>query len=145
MKPEVRCAEMVTRAIALAAVCLAAAPAAGAANGRLLVEPQQPVVGLRTVIQVRAQAKAPLYAQLTSPTGVRTKLRLTQVRTGLWRAAYHFADDGQWTVGVRRAAAVAKVVVLQNGAALPPFKPNHAGATPSPLSGLDAPGVVIAR
>jgi hypothetical protein len=136
---------MLTRAVATAAVCLVAAPVAGAANGRLVVDPGSPVVGLRTLIEVRTAGKAPLFAQVTSPTGIRMRVRLAHVRADLWRAAYHFTDDGQWTVRVARANAVAKVLVLQPGAALPPFRPNQGGAKAGSLSGLVAPGVVIGR
>ncbi len=136
---------MIARAAAVAAVCLALAPTAAAAKGRLLVDPGKPVVGVATLIEVQTGARAPLYVQLTSPTGVPTKIRLTRVRTGIWRALYHFADDGQWTLRVPRANARAKVLVLQPGAAIPPFRPNHAGSKASALSGIAAPGIVIGR
>jgi hypothetical protein len=137
---------MISRAAMVAAVSLALVPTAAAAKGRLVVDPGSPVVGVRTLIDVRTTAPAPLYLRLTSPTGVQRRLRLTRVAPGLWRAAFHFPDDGQWTLRVVRANAGAKVTVLQPGAALPPFKPNHAGAAKaSSLSGLAAPGVVIGR
>ena len=79
--------------------------------------------------------------QLTSPTGVPSRLRLTQVRAGLWQATAHFPDDGQWTLRVLRAHVRAAVTVLQPGALIPPFKPNAGKA--SPLSGIAAPGVVL--
>jgi hypothetical protein len=134
------------RAIALAAVSLALVPAAGAATGPLLVDPGQPVVGKRTLIELRADVRAPLYLRLTSPTGVHMKVRLTRVASGLWRTAFHFTDDGQWTLRVARTHSLARVLVLQSGAALPPFKPNQAsGSKASALSGIAAPGVVIGR
>jgi hypothetical protein len=136
---------MLARALAVAAVCLVAVPAAGAGNGRLLVDPANPVVGGRALIEVRTQGKAPLFAQVTSPTGVHLKVRLTRVGAGLWRGGMRFADDGQWIVRVARAHAVAKVLVLQPGAAFPPFKTNHAGAKPDALSGIVSPGVVLGR
>jgi hypothetical protein len=137
---------MLARALAVAALCLVAVPAADAAKGRLLVSPERPVVGVRALIEVRTQATAPLFAQVTSPTGVHLKVRLTRVGDGLWRGRMRFADDGQWVVRVARAHAVAKVFVLQPGAALPPFKGNPtSGAKPSALSGLAAPGIVVGR
>lgn len=136
---------MPVRALAVVAAFLAAAPAAGAAAPRLLVDPGRPVVGARTLIelQLRTAARAPLVAELVSPTGIRTRIRLTRVRPRLWRAVVHFPDDGQWLVRVARARAQAKVLVLQNGAALPPFKPNTSKA--GALSGLAGPGVVLGR
>src|SRR4051794_14442843 len=134
------------RAIAVAAIALALAPAAAAADGRLVVDPSRPVVGTKTVIEVRTIARAPLYVQLTSPTGIHMALRLTQVHAGLWRAAYHFADDGQWTLRVARAKALAKVTVFQNGAALPPFRPNQPGGSKAgALSGVVTPGIIVGR
>jgi hypothetical protein len=137
---------VLVRTLAAAAVCLAAAPAAaGGANGRLLVDPPNPVVGGRALIEVRTQAKAPLVAQVTSPSGVHLRVRLSRVGAGLWRGAMRFADDGQWIVRVPRAHARAKVLVLQPGAAFPPFKGNPSGAKPSALSGIVAPGIVVGR
>jgi hypothetical protein len=136
---------MMARAATVAAVSLALVPTAAAAKGRLVVDPSRPVVGVRTLIEVRANVSAPLYVRLTSPTGVRVKLRLTEVRAGLWRTAFHFSDDGRWKLRVVRANARAEVTVFQPGAALPPFKPNQAGAKASSLSGLVAPGVVVGR
>jgi hypothetical protein len=137
---------MLARALAVAALCLVAVPAAGAEKGRLAVVPERPVVGVRAVIEVRTHAKAPLFAQVTSPSGVHLKVRLTEIRDGLWRGRMRFADDGQWVLRVARAQVVAKVFVLQPGAALPPFKGNPTGgAKPSALSGLAAPGFVVGR
>src|SRR4051812_35462549 len=133
---------MLARAIAVLAVCLLVVPAAGAAKGRLLVDPQRPFVGKRAVIEVQARLASPAFVQLVSPTGVHMKLRLTRDGAGLWRAAFHFTDDGEWLVRVPRARAAAKVLVFQPGGALPPFKPN-AGAKPNALGSLAAGGVVI--
>jgi hypothetical protein len=132
---------VIRRAIALAACLAAVAPVAGATNGRLSVAPSTPVVGSRVLIRMRLATDAPLYLQLTSPTGVPSRLRLTQVRAGLWQATAHFPDDGQWTLRVLRAHVRAQVSVLQPGAAIPPFKPNTGKA--SALSGIAAPGVVL--
>jgi hypothetical protein len=136
---------MVARVLAVAAVCLVVAPAAGAARGRLVVSPLNPVVGVRAQIEVHAKARAPLVARVVSPTGVHLKVRLTKVRGDLWRAAFHFTDDGQWTVRVA-GTRVARVLVLQPGAALPPFRPNTPGGSKAgSLSGLVTPGIVIGR
>jgi hypothetical protein len=129
------------RAIAIAAALLALAPVAGAATPPLVVDPGNPVVGKRTLIELRASARAPLYVRLTSPTGVHMRVRLTQIRAGLWRTAYHFTDDGQWVLRVVPTRSVAKVLVLQTGAALPPFKPNHAKT--DPLGSLATGGVIL--
>jgi hypothetical protein len=129
---------------ALCLALLAAAPAAGAAKGRLLVDPLRPVVGAKTSIEVQTRASSPLYVQLVSPTGVRLQTRLLRVGPGLWRAAWHFSDDGQWTLRVPRAGAVAYVHVFQPFAALPPFNPNKVGgSTAGFLSGLTGPGIVF--
>lgn len=137
---------MIARAAAVAAVCLALAPSAGAAKGRLLVDPQRPVVGLGTLIEVQTRARAPLFVQLTSPTGIPARIRLTKIRPGIWRALYRFVDDGQWILHVPRANALAKVLVMQPGAAIPPFKTNFSSDTKaSVLSGIAAPGIVIGR
>lgn len=134
---------------ALAALCLvllASAPAAGASGGRLLVDPARPVVGAKTSIEVHSLASAPLVVQLVSPTGLKLHVRLVRVGPGLWRAAWHFADDGQWTLRVPRARAVARIQVLQPFGALPPFNPNKVGApTAGALSGIASPGIVFGR
>ena len=132
---------MLRRAIALAACVAAVAPVAGATNGRLSVAPGRPVVGSRVLIRMHLATQAPLYLQLTSPTGIPSRIRLTQVRPGLWQTTAHFPDDGQWTLRVLRAHVRAAVTVLQPGALIPPFKPNAGKA--SPLSGIAAPGVVL--
>jgi hypothetical protein len=135
---------MLPQAIAVAALCVAAVPGTGSSGARLVVDPQSPVVGVRALIEVRTHAASPVVAQLTSPTGVRQRLRLTRVHPGLWRGSFHFSDDGQWTVRVTRAHAVAKVLVLQPGGAVPPFKPNQAGGSKADaLSGIASPGIVI--
>lgn len=136
---------MIARAIAVAAVCLAVAPAAGSATPRLLVDPGKPIVGVRTLIELHTTARAPLYVRLTSPTGVHMRLRLTQVSAGLWRTAFHFSDDGQWTLRVARTRSIARVLVLQNGALLPPFKPNHVTAKADPLGSILSGGVTVGR
>lgn len=140
---------MNTRLSVLAALCLsliAAAPAAGASGGRLLVDPVRPVVGAKTSIEVHSLAGAPLFVQLVSPTGVKMRVRLNRVAPGLWRAAWHFADDGQWTLRVPRARAVARIQVSQPFGALPPFNPNKVGApTAGALSGIASPGIVFGR
>jgi hypothetical protein len=140
---------MTARPGVLAALCLAvlvAAPAAGAAKGRVSVDPGRPFVGVRTSIEVHARAAAPLYAQLVSPTGVKLRLRLQRVLPGLWRASWHFVDDGQWLVRVPRVRAVARVHVVQPPGILPPFNPNKAGgSTTGALSGLAGPGIVFGR
>lgn len=92
---------------------------------------------------MHSSSRSPLYVRLVSPTGVRLRARLTRVGPGLWRAAWHFTDDGQWTLSVPRVRAVARVQVFQPFAALPPFKPNRAGA--SALSGIASPGLVLGR
>lgn len=131
---------------ALCLVLLATASAAGAARGRLLVDPLRPVVGAKASIEVRARAGSPLYVQLVSPTGVKLQVRLTRVGPGIWRAAWHFSDDGQWTLRVPRARAVAHVHVVQPFAALPPFNPNKVGGSNAgALSGILGPGIVIGR
>jgi hypothetical protein len=131
------------RAIAIAAALLAFAPAAGAANGLLVVDPGHPVVGKRTLIELRTKAKGPIALQVTSPTGVRMRLVLVRAKPGVWRVGFHFADDGQWTLRVPRVRALAKVLVLQNGAALPPFKPNHAGGAKTNSAGSFATGGLV--
>lgn len=137
---------MIARAITVAAVCLAVAPAAGSATPRLVVDPNKPIVGVRTVIELHGSARAPLYVRLTSPTGAHMRLRLAQVQAGLWRTAFHFSDDGQWTLRVDRANALAKVTVFQNGALLPPFRPNQAGGSKAgSLSGIVTPGIIVGR
>jgi hypothetical protein len=134
------------RAIAVAVAVLVFAPAAGAASGLLLVDPGHPVVGKRTLIELRTKAKGPIAVQVTSPTGVRTKVRLVRAKPGVWRVGFHFADDGQWMLRVPRLRALAKVLVLQPGAALPPFKPNHgAGAKTNSAGSFATGGLVLGR
>lgn len=124
---------------------LVLAPAAGASSGRLVVDPGHPIVGARVVLELKAVAKAPLYVRVTSPTGVHERVRLKQVQPGRWLAAVVFPDDGEWELRVARPRATAKVLVLQSGAALPPFKPAGPGSKASALSGLIGPGVVIGK
>lgn len=127
-------------ALALVLAALAAVPAAAALRGRVLVSPGSPVVGKRAVIEVRTAAKgARLALELVSPTGVRRQLWLRRVRPGLWRAAYHFADDGQWLLRVRDGRIGTGIWVQQPPSALPPFKP---GTNPS-LSGILGQGTLV--
>jgi hypothetical protein len=133
------------RAIAIAAAVLAFAPAAGAANGLLLVDPGQPVVGSRTLIELRTKAQGPIKLQLVSPTGVHLRLGLVRAKPGVWRVGFHFADDGQWVLRVPRVRALAKVVVFQPGAALPPFKPNAHGAKTNGAGSIATGGLVLGR
>jgi hypothetical protein len=117
------------RTLAVVAAFLVLAPAAGAATGLLSVAPGHPVVGKRTLIELRTKVEGPIAVQLTSPTGVHLRLKLVRALPGVWRVGFHFADDGQWTLSVPRVRAHAKVLVLQNGAALPPFDANAGKAS----------------
>jgi len=122
-------------ALGLVLAVVATAPAAAAVRGRVLVSPASPLVGKRAVIEVRTAAKGHRLAlELVSPTGVQRHVWLRRVAPGLWRTAYHFADDGQWTLRVHAGAIAASdaVLVLQNGA-LAPAPRGNAGAGPGAL------------
>lgn len=111
-------------ALALVLAVVATAPAAAAVRGRVLVNPTSPFVGKRAVIEVRAAVQAQrLSLQLVSPTGVQRHLWLRRVAPGLWRGAYHFADDGQWLLRVRSARIGAGIWVQQPPSPLPPYRP----------------------
>jgi hypothetical protein len=68
------------------------------------------------------------------------RVALVRAKPGVWRAGYHFSDDGQWRLRVPRAGAAATVLVFQPGGIVPPFKPN-ANAAASVAAG----GVVLGR
>lgn len=122
---------MLARAGALGLACLALLAPGAAANASapgvsLLVRPGSPTVGLTSTIDVRlAQAKpgSPVVVAILSPTGLRSRLTLTRVGPGLWRAAYRFLDDGTWrlSAGVGRLAVTDRVFVKQPPSAVPPF------------------------
>jgi hypothetical protein len=113
------------RALLAAAVSvLVAAPAAGAARPHLLVRPDAPVVGKRATIEVRTARPLPrLSVVLFSPTGVTVRVRLHRAAPTLWRASYHFPDDGQWLLRAASGRPSASIWVQQGPAALPPFRP----------------------
>lgn len=88
--------------------------------------PGSPVVGARSTIDVELPALKPtsrVAVELVSPTGLSSRLALTRVRAGLWRAAYRVLDDGSWTLSVTAGSLVAtgRVFVKQLPAAVPPL------------------------
>ena len=122
-------------ALGLVLAVVATAPAAAAVRGRVLVSPASPLVGKRAVIEVRTAAKGHRLAlELVSPTGVQRHLWLRRVAPGLWRTAYHFADDGQWLLRVRSARIGAGIWVQQPPSALPPYRPGTNPKTNPSLS-----------
>jgi hypothetical protein len=120
-----------------AALCVAAAalaaPAASAAgdSGSLRVSPAAPLVGMRSTIDLRLpmRVSAPLSVQVFSPTGLPRTLPLARVGPNRWRATFHFADDGRWTLTVAHARLllIDRVTVLQPPAALPGTAANSSG------------------
>jgi hypothetical protein len=84
---------------------------------------------------LRAKAKAPVYAHLVAPNGVRVKLRLRRAAATRWRAPYSFLQGGTWTV---RAGGATTVVRVRSPLTAPPpasqFVPLGASgcAPPSP-------------
>ena len=120
---------MLARAAALSiASALLAAAGASAAGGVLRVSPGLPVVGEQVTIVLElpnASAPSALAVELVSPTGFLMKLPLERGGRHLWRATYHFADEGSWKlrVRVRGVTASAGVLVLQPGAIFPAPRP----------------------
>ena len=121
---------------------LAAASAAAAGQGSIVVRPGEPIVNTRSTIEVRAPASVErLTVRLVTPTGVPLRVGLYREGPGVWRKRYRFMDDGTWTLFVRvRGTLVSrKIFVKQPPTPVPPFKP----AQKTSLFGTAGGGVFI--
>jgi hypothetical protein len=103
-----------------------------AAPPRLLVVPGSPVVGQRTVIELRGAAKPPVYAivQHAVVPGV-TRVRLRRMDARLWRGTFVFGVEGRWTVGARGASRVVTAHLPSATTFAPPGEPGCAPPSPA--------------
>jgi hypothetical protein len=123
-------------AIVLAAMAVAMVASGSAGKPRLVVLPRRPVVGQRSLIELRGRAKPPVRATVAnSLTAVPDRVRLRRVRAGLWRGVYVFPYGGSWsvyakgkTVGVVAHLPAASTFTPLGGPGCVPPSPANAGS-----------------
>jgi hypothetical protein len=123
-------------AVVVSAMAVAALATGSAGKPRLVVVPKKPVVGQRSLIELRGRAKPPVHATIAnSLMTVPGRVRLRRVSARLWRGAYVFPFGGVWsvyangkTVGVVAHLPAASTFTPLGGPGCAPPSPANAGS-----------------